>query len=53
MNTYASSGEERRNLLHRAKFAFERGGVIPADIAARLMQLGVIVPDLEHVWSRD
>ncbi len=50
---FASFGEERRTLLARAKHAFEARGVIPADIAARLMALGVIVPDLEHVWSRD
>jgi len=53
MSDYASMGEERRVLLWRAKGHFELTGVIPADIAARLMALGVIVPALERAWSRE
>jgi len=53
MSTYASMGEERRHMLALAKHSFDTRGVIPADIAARLMALGVIVPDLEHTWSHE
>ncbi len=50
---YASMGEERRVMLHRARESFQRIGVVPADVAARLMALGVIVPDLERMWSTE
>jgi hypothetical protein len=50
---FASMGEERRVLLGRARADFDRTGQIPSIVAARLMQLGVIVPDLEDKWSRD
>jgi hypothetical protein len=49
----ASFGEERRVLMGRARQAFDHLGRIPADLASRMMQLGIIVPELEDKWSRD
>lgn len=41
-----------RNALTTAKLAFDRLGLIPLDIAGRLMRLGVSVPALEDQWMR-
>lgn len=40
------------SLLLRARLSFETYGRIRYDIAVRLMQHGVIVPELEDKWSR-
>lgn len=41
-----------RELMRRAREAFDTVGVIPTDIAAKLMQEGVSVPCLEDMWMR-
>lgn len=41
-----------RQLLRRARDAFERDGRIPSDIAVMLMEFGYDVPGLERWWAQ-